>query len=68
MIASKVQSSNFGAAAAELWVLNSGIKEVMVVRSLHFADWSFPESAAAKLNKSKILFRGLGIVITASAK
>ena len=32
----------------------------MLVESLDFADWSFPESAAAKFKKSKILFRGAG--------
>ena len=60
MSASKTQSS--AAAAADFWVFNFGSK------ILHFADWPFPESAAAKLDKSKILFHTLDIVIIASAK
>ena len=56
MVASKIQSSSLG------------IKEVQTVKNLDFADWPFPESAAAQLKKSKIWFRGLGIIITASSK
>ena len=56
MVASKIQ--NPAAAAAEFGVL--------VLKD--FADWPFPESAAAKLKAIKIWFRGLGIIITTSAK
>ena len=49
MVASKTQKS--AAAAADVWTLNVGIKEVLVVRNLGFADWPFPESAAVKLKK-----------------
>ena len=45
-----------------------GIKEVLVVKNVDCADWPFPESAAAKLNKTQIWFRGLGIIMNASAK
>ena len=66
MVASTIQHS--AAAAADFLILNFGIMEVMVVRSLDFADCPFPESVTAKLKKSKIWFRGMGIIITASAK
>ena len=66
MVASKVLNSKFDHCRRR--ILNFGIKEVLVVKNLDFADWPFPESAAAKLKKSQIWFRGLGIIITASAK
>ena len=66
MVTSKIQKP--AAAAAELWILNFGIKDVLVVNNLDFADWPFPESAAAKLKQSNIWFRGLGIIITASCE
>ena len=47
IVASKIISSKFGRCRGR--TLNLGIKEVLVVRSLDFADWPFPESAAAKL-------------------
>ena len=69
MVTSKVQHPKSAAAAAELLILNVGIKEVMVVKKLDFAHWPFSESAAAKFkNGSNIWFRGLGIIIAASAK
>ena len=61
-----MQSSKSGRCRGR--ISNFGIKEVMVVKDLDFVDWSFSENAAAKLKKSKIRFRGLGIIITAPAK
>ena len=46
MVASKTKNRKFG------------IKEVLVVKILDFADWPFPESAAAKLKHSKYDFAG----------
>ena len=50
----KIEILNSAAAAAEFRIWNLGIKEVMVVRNLDFVDWSFPESAAAKLKNIKV--------------
>ena len=57
MIASKIQNS----AAVVANLLNSGIKEVMVVRNLDFADWAFPESAAAP-KKQKYNYAGCALL------
>ena len=51
MVASKIKNQSSAAVAAEFWILNLGIKEVLVVKNLDFADWPFQESAAAKLKK-----------------
>ena len=49
MVASKIQIS----AAAEFRIFNLGTKEVLVVKNVDFADWPFPESAAAKSKTNK---------------
>ena len=54
MVASNIKT--LAAAAAEIWILDFGSKEVLVVKSLHFADWPFPESAAAKSKNTKYHF------------
>ena len=66
MVASENKKS--AAVAVEIGTLSFGIEEVKVVRKLDFEDWPFSESAAARLKKSKIWFRGLRIIITSSAK
>ena len=54
VFASKIQNSD--AAAVEFLIFSFGIKDVLVVRYLDFADWPFPERAAAKLKKPKYDF------------
>ena len=58
MVTSKIQNS--AAAAAEFWISEFGIKEVWVVKSLDFANWPFPESAAAELKRIQIMISRAG--------